>query len=47
VGVESLDRIYLDAQEQSIISLVKRHRYIYPGAIDVWNSLLYDRAGGA
>jgi predicted HD superfamily hydrolase involved in NAD metabolism len=47
VGARSLDQIYADAQEQAIVLLARRHRYIYPGAIDAWNALLRDRTDRA
>ncbi|MBQ6586447.1 MAG: bis(5'-nucleosyl)-tetraphosphatase (symmetrical) YqeK [Coriobacteriales bacterium] len=40
VGQVSLRELFIDAYGSSIIHLVKRHRYIYPGALDVWNPLV-------
>ncbi|NTU88653.1 MAG: HD domain-containing protein [Actinobacteria bacterium] len=40
VGEKSLHELYIDAYASTLLHLVDRRRFIFPGALDVWNSLV-------
>jgi predicted HD superfamily hydrolase involved in NAD metabolism len=37
---EPLDELYLDGYTESMMSLFERRRYVYPGAVAIWNDLV-------